>query len=219
MKIWPVAKILKVAKNFLKNPITYSSSSIALLISLIQDKRLGIETCGYSFSGLNINLDGDAREYSPTTYSKLKKMIIYLKLNREDVFIDLGCGAGRPVFLAGTQRLKKIVGIEINKELADIAKRNLKNLKLNNTPIEIINTDASAFDVKEGTIFFMFDPFGEKTFTKVIENIKNSLVTNPRKIRIAYYYPVYRNLLDLQDWLVSEGEIDKTDIFVWRSLP
>lgn len=217
MKIWSVAKIKRVAKNFLKNPIAYSSSCIALLILVIQEKKLGIKTHGYSFPKDNINLYGDALAYAATSYSRLKKTINYLKLGKEDIFIDLGCGTGRPVFLVGTQRLKKVIGIEIRKELVHIAGRNLKNLKLNNTPIEIINADASVFDVKKGTVFFMFNPFREKTFRKVIENIKKSLVINPRKVRIVYYCSVYKDLLDSQDWLVAEGEIDKTNIFVWRS--
>jgi predicted RNA methylase len=217
MKIWSVAKIRRITRGFLNNPIAYSSSCITLLIALIQEKKIGIETYGYSFPKDNINLYGDATPYTATSYSRLNKMINYLKLSKEDVFIDLGCGAGRPIFLVGTRRLKKVIGVEIRKELADIARRNLGNLKLNNTPIEIIHTDASVFDVKEGTVFFMFNPFGEKTFTKVIENIKKSLVTDPRKVRIVYYCSVYKDLLDSQDWLVSEGEIDKTDIFVWHS--
>ena len=180
---------------------------------------MGIETQGFSFSRDDINsiLYEDASPYAATRYPRLKAMINYLKLNEEDVFIDLGCGAGRVVFFVGVQRLKKVIGVEMRRELVDAANRNLKSLKLSNTSIEIINTDASAFDVKEGTVFFMFNPFGEKTFTKVVENIKKSLVTNPRKIRIVYYCSVYKDLLDSQDWLVSEGEIDKTDIFVWHS--
>ncbi len=217
MKIWSIDKIIRVTKNFSKNPIAYSSSCIAVLISLVLEKRLGIKTRGYFLPKDEINLYDDAASYAATSYARLKKMSNYLKLSKDDVFIDLGCGAGRPVFFVGTQRLKKVIGIEIRKELADIARRNLGNLKLNNSPIEIINTDASAFDVKEGTVFFMFNPFGEKTFTKVIENIKKNLLINPRNIRIVYYCPVYKNLLDLQDWLVSEGEIGKTGIFVWRS--
>ena len=217
MRIWSLAKIKRVTGNFLKNPIAYSSSCIALLILLIHEKRLGIETHGYSFPKDNINLYDDAEPYVATSYSRLKKMINYLKLSKEDIFIDLGCGAGRPLFVVGTQWLKKVIGIEIRKELVDIAKKNLRNLKLNNTPIEIINTNAIAFDIKEGTVFFMFNPFGKEAFTKVIGNIKKSLVTNPRKIRIVYYNSVYKDLLDSQDWLVSEEEIDKTDIFVWHS--
>lgn len=220
MKIWLVAKIGRMTSNFLKNPIVYSSSCITKLFFLIREKRLGIETYGYDTPNDNIGLYGDAIRHSTSSYSKLNKMINYLKLNKEDVFIDLGCGVGRPIFLVATQRLKKIIGIEIRKELVDIAKRNLRNLKLNNTPIEIINADVAALDIldiKEGTVFFMFDPFGEKTFTKVIENIKKSLVTNPRKVRIVYNNPVYKDLLNSQGWLVPEGKIDKTRIFVWHS--
>lgn len=217
MKIWSTVKIKTVMKNFLKNPIVYGSSCFVLLILTIRENRLGIKTHGYSFPEDNENLYGDASAYAAISYSRLKRMVNYLKLSKEDTFIDLGCGAGRPVFLVGNLRLKKVIGVEIRKELADIARRNLINLKLNNTPIEIINTDVSVFDVSEGTVFFMFNPFGEKTFTKVIENIKKSLATNPRKIRIVYYSAVYKDLLDSQDWLVSEGEISKTEIFVWHS--
>lgn len=75
----------------------------------------------------------------------------------------------------------------------------------------------AVFDVKDGTIFYLANPFGEKTITAVIENIRKSLVNNPRKIRIAYYCAVCKDLLDSRDWLVPEGQIGKTDIFVWRN--
>ena len=45
----------------------------------------------------------------------------YLKLDANDVFVDLGCGKGRAVFLAAAQKLKKVIGVELRKELADIA--------------------------------------------------------------------------------------------------
>ena len=215
MKIWSVDKIKRVTKNFLRNPIAYGSSCIGLLILVIQEKRLGIKTQVHLFS--KDKLYNDALEYEPTSYSKLKRMVKYLKLSADDTFIDLGCGAGRPVFFTGTRRLKKVIGVEIRKDLADIARNNLESLKLNNTPVEIINTDVSTFDVKDGTIFFMYNPFGKETFRKVIENIKKSLVINPRRARIAYHSPACRDLLDAQDWLVFEGEIDKTGILVWRS--
>ena len=81
--------------------------------------------------------------------------------------------------------IKKSYGLRIKEGTVDIAKLNLNNLKLNNTPIEIIDTDATNYDnFKDATVFFMFNPFGSMTLTKVINNIKNSLITKPRKIRI-----------------------------------
>lgn len=205
-------------KNFCKDPINYGNSSIRMLIALIQDKILGIETCSYYFSrGDSLSFVDDGSPYVATSHAELRKMIRYLNLNPDDVFVDLGCGAGRPLFVAATQRIKKVIGVEIRKEFADAARTNLSKARFTKAHVEIVHTDASVFDAKEGTVFFMFNPFGEKTFEKVIKNIRKSLVTNPRKIRIAYYCPVYKNLLDAQDWLAFEGEIDKSGILLWRN--
>ncbi len=78
----------------------------------------------------------------------------------------------------------------------DAARINLRKAKSNHTPVEIVDSDAAVFEAKEGTVFFMFNPFGKMTLEKVIKNIRQSLLTNPRKTHIAYYCPVYKDLLD-----------------------
>jgi cyclopropane fatty-acyl-phospholipid synthase-like methyltransferase len=217
MKIWPLAKIRRVIKNFLKDPIPYGKSSIKMLSSLIQDKSLGIKACAYYFPQDTLSFVNDGSAYAATSHSKLRKMIRCLDLNPDDTFVDLGCGAGRAVFVAAKQRIKKAIGVEIRKELVFAARVNLKKAKSNRTPVEIIDSDAIVFEAKEGTVFFMFNPFGKMTFEKVINNIRQSLLTNPRKIRIAYYCPAYKDLLNAQDWLVFKGEIEKSEIFLWQS--
>ena len=217
MKIWPLAKIRRVMKNFLKDPVNYGNSSIKMLVALIQDKALGIKACGYYFPQDTLSFVDDGSTYATTSHSKLRKMVRYLDLNADDTFVDLGCGAGRAVFVAAKQRIKKAIGVEIRKELVDAVRMNLKKAKSNRTPIEIVDSDAAVFEAKEGTVFFMFNPFGKRTMEKVIKNIRQSLLTNPRKIRIAYYCPAYKDLLDAQDWLVFKGEIEKSGIFLWQS--
>jgi hypothetical protein len=69
----------------------------------------------------------------------------------------------------------------------------------------------------EGNIFFLFNPFGPQTLQAVINNIKESLDANPRSIRIAYYSPAYRNILDSQDWLVMEKEIKNCCCLFWHN--
>lgn len=113
--------------------------------------------------------------------------------------------------------MKRVVGVELDERLVDAAKENLKKARFNNTPVEIINADAAVFDVKEGTIFFMFNPFEPKTVKKVIDNIKKSLAVNPRTIRIIYYNPDYKYLLDTEDWLVLDNRMDDEDISIWRN--
>jgi SAM-dependent methyltransferase len=182
------------------------------------DKILGIETTGYYNTATeDISCYKDMAAYSPTPYGRLEKMIAYLKLTPNDVFVDLGCGEGRVVFFVALNRLKKVIGVELNKQLIDIAKKNLDNLKINRTPIEFINTDTADFDVKDCNIFFIFNSFGKLTMEKVINNIKDSLIINPRKIRIVYYSLAERHILDKQDWLVLEGRVEDNNCLVWRT--
>ncbi len=158
----------------------------------------------------------DGIHYEPTTYYLLEKVIKYLKLKPEDMLVDFGCGKGRVVFFCGLEKLKKVIGIEVNKELIDIANKNLATFRADKTVIQFINEDAAKFNIKDENIFFMFNPFGCKTVQAVVDNIKNSLIDNPRLIRILYNNPVCKSLLDSQDWLVLEKKIDKR-CMIWRN--
>lgn len=182
------------------------------------EKKFGITTTGCSRFNDDISLHRDGIAYQPTPYDVLEKTLKFLKLGPDDVFVDLGCGKGRPVFLAATRKLKKIIGVELRKDLADIAIQNIKQARLLNTPVEIVNADVSLFDVKDGTVFFMFNPFGQETLAKVIDNIKGSILANPRGVRIVYYGGGHQGLLDKQDWLVCEGGVAENSVRAWHSI-
>jgi predicted RNA methylase len=138
-------------------------------------------------------------------------------LTPDDVFIDIGCGAGRVIFFIAAQNLKKVIGVELNEELIDAARQNYRALKLRNSPVEIVCADAAVFNMDEGTIFFMYNPFGYKTLRKVVANIKKSIEASPRKIRIVYYGLWHRHLLDDEDWLELEKEMDRGEILIWHN--
>lgn len=214
-------KVLREAKNTCVGSIRHICDFRyrigRILLEHSYEKRFGIETSEPHIFKDKVSLYKDEAQYFPTPYNVLEKIIEYLKLRHGDVFIDMGCGKGRVAFFVGTQRLKKIIGIELRKEISDAAKRNLNSLKINNTPIEIFNADIISFNVAEGTVFFMYNPFGCQTFVRAIDKIKDSLIMNPRKVRIVYYGEIYRGLLDSQDWLEPEGEIIGAHTFVWRN--
>jgi predicted RNA methylase len=185
------------------------------------DKTLGNVDTSYSYSdSFTQGKYGDSVEYIPSGYTAITAILRHLRLTEDDVFVDFGCGKGRVIFAVATHRLKKVIGIEVDKTLVDIARANLAKitkLNLNSTLIEILHLDATTFDPKEGTIFFMFNPFEHKTMQHVLSNIKTSLITYPRDIRILYNNPKYGVVLDMQDWLVAEGEIDNSRVYVWRN--
>lgn len=182
-----------------------------------RDKRLGIEA-DEQVSHKDDSLHKDKHIYSPTPYAILKRVFDHLKMGPDDVFVDLGCGKGRACFLAAVQNIKKVVGIDVDEEMLRIAGDNLRNLRMPHAPVEFIRADAASFEPEEGTVFFMFDPFGYRTIVEVVKNIKGSFAAKPRKIRIVYYGAVFRNIFDAEDWLELESEIMKGETIVWRTV-
>ncbi len=218
LKHWLVYKLARDTKaRFLAT----TKSSLRVIISTIRDhycdRRLGIKTSQVYRYQDNTSLYKDAVACIATPYLKLEKMVDYLRLSPTDIFIDIGCGKGRVLALMARQKAKKIIGIDLNLDVVGQAKENIHKLKSKNTPIEIINIDAIAYEFQNETVLFMYHPFGLKTFEKVIANIRNSLIANPRKLRLAYYGGAYDALLNKQDWLIPKGEIANSRICLWES--
>ena len=57
----------------------------------------------------------------------------------------VGCGEGRPVCLAATRALKKVVGVELREGLVAAARANASKMRFKKTPIDIIQCDAADF--------------------------------------------------------------------------
>jgi SAM-dependent methyltransferase len=189
-----------------------------IIIDQHYENELEIQTAENCPVNEDPSLYKDAIWYEPTPYSVLEKTIKYLKFTPDDVFIDFGCGKGRVIFFVATQRIKKVIGIELQKELAAIAKANLSRLKISQAHVEILNCDSVNFNPTEGTIFFLYNPSGDRTVVKIIENIKNSLISYPRKIRIIFYYLAQRRWLESQNWLEREkDDIGDIRVSVWRN--
>ncbi|MDD5119702.1 MAG: class I SAM-dependent methyltransferase [Candidatus Omnitrophica bacterium] len=191
---------------------------LAKVKASIYDQALGIETAEEDPIQSVVNsFNSDRYGYQSAFYGRLEKIIKYLKPSSEDVFVDLGCGKGRVVFFVALKRFKKVIGVELDQGLYAIAQENLRRLRIQRSPIELFNIDAANFEAKDATIFFMFNPFGAKTLENVLNNIKKSLAENPRKIRIVYYCPYHRSLLDKQDWLLRDGQIENDICLAWSN--
>lgn len=182
------------------------------------DRKLGIDT---SFDNVQVAQGAykDAQAYEPTRYSTLEFLLDYLQLDSDDVFVDYGCGKGRVICLVARRDVKKVIGVELDERAASIGKTNLARLNDKKAEAEILITDAIHFDPKQGTVFFLFNPFGVKTFEMVLDRIKQSLVEHPRKIRIAYLNARCESLIESQDWLEPETVFNdiKPAVSIWRS--
>lgn len=131
----------------------------------------------------------DGHHYEPTDYILLRRYFKPLQLAPDDVVYEIGCGMGRTACMFARRRIRKCVGIEIQPELAEQARWNARRLRGRRAEIEIHSLDAANADYSEGTVFWLNNPFGPQTLTRVLSLIRQTLQACPRTIRIAYVPP------------------------------
>lgn len=195
---------------------------IDVIVDHSYDKRLGIETSLEPKEGSfrqDMSCNKDMCFYGPTPYRALKLIFSHVRIGPEDIFMDIGCGKGRVVFFASVYTVaQKAIGMEVSDSLVITARDNQRKCIGSHAKIEIIQADAARADMSEGTVFFLFNPFGYRTTMEVIKHLRESYFSRPRAMRIIYHCPAYRFLLDDEKWLEVEKELDNGVFVIWRSI-
>ena len=114
------------------------------------------------------------------TDNVIRKIFNFAKLKKGDIFCHLGCGEGNAVAIAVKEfGVKKSVGMEIDKYVADNARRRVAGLK----NAYIINADILEADISEATVllFWFSDSSLVDTLTK---RFKKELRNGARVITI-----------------------------------
>ncbi len=164
------------------------------------DLKLGIDTQDWRPRSFHTRACADGTSYQPVTKLEMEKVLDYV--THEDTFVDVGCGKGRVVcFVASKVACQGVIGIEIDSALAAIAQQNAVRTNAR-TPIRIVQEDAASMSDNQGTVYFLFNPFGERTLQKFLDRLSASLKEAPRDVCILYINPVYAHLLDKTEWLV-----------------
>jgi SAM-dependent methyltransferase len=179
------------------------------------ERSLGIDTSPPAFTRSHTS---DIHFSRPTRYSALARLVDYLDLRDDDVFVDIGCGSGRVVcFVAAHCRAARVIGVEILPGLADAARRNAASCSCR-SPVEIVHADAKAYGGDSGSVYFLNNPFGPETLAAVLENIRASTITRPRPVRIAYHAPTNAHVVDALSWLIPEATLHTAPATrIWRT--
>ena len=177
------------------------------------------------FSGLNFSSRVSKQEAGTADYSdsqiyessafapELKKALDYCSINQHDGILDYGCGKGAVLALFSHYPFGKIAGIELSAKLVEIARENLRKLKLKD--ILLINADATTFkDIDEFNYFYFFNPFQGHIFKCVIDNIIESIHRHPRTVRLLYFFPVCHQVIEDS----GNFELEKKFVDASRSL-
>ena len=164
------------------------------------DAILGVSTLG-SRRGDYPELESEHQDsfwYESKSYYLNWLYLRPVRLCREDVVYDIGCGAGRLLFVAALCGVSRCVGLELSARLSGMARCNAERIRLPHAPTEIRQADASKEDV-----FLFCNPFGPRTLEAVLESIRRSLESRPRHIRVMYIDPEdgHREVFARTQWL------------------
>jgi tRNA1(Val) A37 N6-methylase TrmN6 len=135
-----------------------------------------------------------ANHVSATNPKMLSSLFNRFEITSDDSFIDFGCGKGMALKVMMQFPFRKITGIELSDVVADIARSNLSRLKGSN--VNVVTTDARDFsDLDDYSYMYFYNPFPEKIFQSVLQNIEKSIERHPRRVRLIYYNPVCEKAL------------------------
>jgi len=84
-----------------------------------------------------------------------------LRMGPTDVFVDLGCGKGSALLLAGEHPMERCIGVELGEHLAEQARRNIaaNRERLRARNFEVRAMDARRWEISEDlSVVFMYSP-------------------------------------------------------------
>ena len=137
--------------------------------------------------------DAERGFYKPLPWGTLSRILGESDVGPDDVFIDLGAGKGRAVFLAARYPFKRVIGVELSAELSAVARTNIEQVRdqLLCQDIEIVTSDILDYEIPDdATVVFFYNPFQGQVFESAIQKLLESVDRRPRQVRLIYVHPM-----------------------------
>jgi SAM-dependent methyltransferase len=170
---------------------TVTSRAIFARGQIDTGRRIGLDELGIDAP--------DRGEYAPSGWLFARRMLRGCSITPADVFVDIGSGQGRMVYMAARNYpFGRVIGVEIAPDLNAVARKNIDRMraKLRCQNVELVGVDATQWEVPDDlTYVYMFNPFGGDIFRQVLENVSRSLDRRPRPLRLFYAHPVHSDMV------------------------
>lgn len=141
-----------------------------------------------------------AHSYAGAQPGPLRAILRILPDLEKSAFIDLGCGKGRPLFVATEFPFREIVGVEYSPQLANVARQNAAEMARRHperTPVRIEVKDAATYEFPSGNfVLFLYNPFTEPIMEKVAQALARALNSELRDIYVVYCNPTLASYFD-----------------------
>lgn len=163
-------------------------------------RRLGLCTDSKDFvRGATYGPGGQAYGYIATNWRGLSQLFPIGSLGPKDVVLEYGSGKGRAaIWLASRFPVRRIIGIEIDKDLHEAALANVEHWRgpKKCSTVEFLCEDATEFQVPDDvTVVYLYTPFRGALFEKLLDRLRVSLDRRPRPLTIFYFHPIMHKVL------------------------
>jgi hypothetical protein len=112
-------------------------------------------------------------------------------------------------------------GIEIAHEILETGKENIEKVKdrFPDTIFDFVYGNVCDYKIdSEDTVFYFFNPFGEDTLRKVLNNIKLESIGRTKKYTLVYINPIHAFVFEETDFKVvkefKSGKYTEAVIYV-----
>lgn len=163
------------------------------------DEILGIELAEQSidFTLLGKIFGKEQFTYEGTPYALIREFLNTLQPSDNDIVYDLGSGYGRVVLYCALVNGANFLGIEIVSDRVQATMEIKDKFKIYNA--DFVEGSAADMDLRDGNIFFLFNPFSNYTLRTVGENLRK--VSEEKQIRIATFGGPSNYYFENQPWL------------------
>ncbi|MDR1728178.1 MAG: class I SAM-dependent methyltransferase [Acidobacteriota bacterium] len=162
------------------------------------DRTRSVKTAGYGASPTArqvVGVLGDGQVYVPVRVAGAHVALRDLPIKDMSgyLFLDMGSGKGRMLFVAAEYPFRKVQGVEYETELHELAKANIRTYRHKRRRcggIESVLANAAEFDFPDGDlVVYLFNPFGEQVMAKMLANLKAAIQRTPRHVVVLLMYP------------------------------
>lgn len=129
-----------------------------------------------------------------THYHVLRDIFSRVPVAADDVLVDVGCGEGRVINFWLSQGWKNpMIGLEVVEDVADRTRERYRKYP----KVSIVTGDALANLPRNGTLFYLYNPFGDDLLAKFEEAMR------PLNARIVFHQNNYMKPFESKVWQIE----------------
>lgn len=139
-----------------------------------------------------------------------------IPISEKEVFVDVGCGVGKVLVMLHNHCKLRIIGIEIDPIIAEIARDRVKGM--GNIQVIIGNILDFKNVIQDASIFYLYNPFNAEVLDKFL-GLVNSI--GRKHVHVIYVNDIFKQVFEKHHFeLISckqFARMDKSDleISIW----